>query len=210
MIPSDPLALFLFGLVLGASAGFAPGPHMSVVLLETLRHDAKAGVQVAMAPLITDWPMVFVSVAFYHFVADADPVVGTISLIGGLFLVWLGWKSMTVAPPGPGDVGGPRRSLQKGALVNLLNPNAWIFWFTIGAPIVTIGAQVGITPPVLFFVTFYALLVGIKSGIAYALHGSRRFLGSIGYLWTNSVLGGLLIVFAFIFLRDAMARFGLL
>jgi len=46
------------GLILGLSAGFAPGPLLTLVISETLQHDLKAGVKVALAPIITDLPII--------------------------------------------------------------------------------------------------------------------------------------------------------
>jgi len=46
------------GLILGLSAGFAPGPLLTLVISETLQYDLKAGVKVALAPIITDLPII--------------------------------------------------------------------------------------------------------------------------------------------------------
>lgn len=42
------------GAVLGLSSGLSPGPLLALVISETLRHGVKAGVKVALAPIITD------------------------------------------------------------------------------------------------------------------------------------------------------------
>jgi len=47
--------------VLGVSAGFAPGPLLTLVISETLQHDIKSGVKVALAPIITDLPIIILS-----------------------------------------------------------------------------------------------------------------------------------------------------
>lgn len=46
------------GAILGLSAGIAPGPLLALVISETLRHGMKAGVKVALAPIISDLPIV--------------------------------------------------------------------------------------------------------------------------------------------------------
>ena len=43
------------GTILGLSAGFAPGPLLALVISETLQHDIKSGVKVALAPIIIKW-----------------------------------------------------------------------------------------------------------------------------------------------------------
>ena len=46
------------GLLLGLSGGLAPGPLLTLVASETLRHGARAGISVALAPLLTDAPII--------------------------------------------------------------------------------------------------------------------------------------------------------
>lgn len=49
------------GTLLGLAAGFAPGPLLVLVISETLRHNIKAGIKVSIAPLITDVPIILIS-----------------------------------------------------------------------------------------------------------------------------------------------------
>ena len=49
------------GSILGLSAGFAPGPLLTLVISETLQHDIRAGVKVALAPIVTDLPIIMLT-----------------------------------------------------------------------------------------------------------------------------------------------------
>ena len=49
------------GILLGLAAGFAPGPLLVLVISETMRHGIRAGLKVSIAPLITDVPIILVS-----------------------------------------------------------------------------------------------------------------------------------------------------
>jgi threonine/homoserine/homoserine lactone efflux protein len=51
------------GTLLGLAAGFAPGPLLVLVISETLRHNIKAGIKVSIAPLITDVPIILISLS---------------------------------------------------------------------------------------------------------------------------------------------------
>jgi len=46
------------GIMLGTSAGFAPGPLLTLVISESLQHGVKSGAKVALAPIITDLPII--------------------------------------------------------------------------------------------------------------------------------------------------------
>ena len=49
------------GTLLGLAAGFSPGPLLVLVISETLRHTIKEGIKVSAAPLLTDIPILLVS-----------------------------------------------------------------------------------------------------------------------------------------------------
>ena len=55
-------SFFLIGTLLGLSAGLSPGPLLTLVVSETFRHDFKAGIKVAISPLITDLPIILLTV----------------------------------------------------------------------------------------------------------------------------------------------------
>jgi threonine/homoserine/homoserine lactone efflux protein len=53
---------YLFmGMVLGLSAGLSPGPLLALVISETIGLGIRAGIRVALAPLISDIPVLIVS-----------------------------------------------------------------------------------------------------------------------------------------------------
>jgi threonine/homoserine/homoserine lactone efflux protein len=49
------------GTLLGLAAGFSPGPLTVLVIGETLRHGLRSGLQVAIAPILTDIPVILLS-----------------------------------------------------------------------------------------------------------------------------------------------------
>ena len=77
------------GTMLGLSAGFAPGPLLTLVISETLQHDIKSGVKVALAPIITDLPIIIFTLLILAKLTNFHNILGIISLIGGfLFYLW--------------------------------------------------------------------------------------------------------------------------
>ncbi len=51
----------LLGLTIGFSAGVSPGPLLALVVTTSLRHGRWAGFQVAASPLVTDLPIIILS-----------------------------------------------------------------------------------------------------------------------------------------------------
>jgi len=205
------LVTFLIpGIAFGLSAGLSPGPLLTLVITETLKHGIRAGVRVAIAPLLTDLPIVGVTLLLLSQLSDAKPVLGVISLIGGIFLLYLGVESFTFKGIGA-DISNTRpRSYQKGILANFLNPSPYLFWLSIGGPLMIKAFEQGILPVFSFVAGFYLLLVGSKVVLAVMVGKSRKFLKSGIYVHTVRVLGIVLVGFSCLFLREGLAYLGIL
>ena len=53
--------LFWIGIGLGLAAGISPGPLLTLVISTTLERGFRAGTRIAIAPLITDAPIIVVT-----------------------------------------------------------------------------------------------------------------------------------------------------
>jgi threonine/homoserine/homoserine lactone efflux protein len=183
---------FLLGVTLGLGAGFAPGPLLALVIRATLEGGFAAGARVACAPLVSDLPIVLFAVLL----AAALPAaaLGVLGIAGGLFVLYLGVEALRDIPAPAEEVAGApvSGSVRRGALVNLLNPHPWVFWITVGAPIL---GDAGVAGAVAFLVPFYALLVGGKIALAAALGAGReRLVRGRGYAAALRVAGALMLV----------------
>jgi uncharacterized membrane protein YdcZ (DUF606 family) len=63
---------------------------------------------------------------------------------------------------------------------------------------------VSLLAAVLFFVSFYLLLVGSVVGVAILVEHSKAFLKTKAYLWVMRILGIALLIFAAIFFYDGL------
>lgn len=152
------MVAFSLGLGLGLAAGLSPGPLLAFVLREALRHGPGAGALAALAPLVTDGPVVL---AAWLLAGRLDPTaLWPLGLLGGVYLVAGGLKGLLAPAPPPGQA--PARSLWGAALANLTNPQMYLFWFTVGLPLL---AKLGRSAP-LFLLGFYLTLVGGKAAVA--------------------------------------------
>ena len=198
------------GVVFGLAAGVTPGPLLTLVVTESLRGGVRAGMRVAAAPLLTDGPIVVVSVALLTRVTGTG-VLGGLALVGALLLAYLAWDSLTVAAPEAAAEAGPRVSaLAKGAAVNLLNPHPYLFWLGIGGPTLLGAWQEGAGPAVAFLAGMYGCLVGSKMVVAWGVGKGRRLLQSRGYVYLVRVLGLALAFFAVRFAREGLEHLGAL
>ena len=192
------------GTVLGLSAGFAPGPLLTLVISETLQHDIKSGVKVALAPIITDLPIIILTLFVLSKLSNFHNILGIISLIGGFFVLFMGYESIRVRGVDLNLQGGKTKSLTKGVLANALSPHPYLFWLSVGAPIMTKAMSLRISAPLAFIITFYFFLVGAKIVLAIVIGKSKSFLKGNVYIYTLRFLGLLLCVLAIVLFHDGL------
>ncbi|QWV92302.1 LysE family translocator [Geomonas oryzisoli] len=196
------------GLVLGCSAGFSPGPLLMLVISETLTHGTRSGVRVALSPIITDFPIIAATLLLLMNLSGYHGIIGALSLAGGLFVLYTGYQSLRAKPVQLDLPKEPPKSLRKGVLTNLLSPHPYLFWITVGAPLLTRSLKVGPAAFVAFIASFYLCLIGAKIVLALAVGRSRAFMGSRVYLWIMRLLGALLTFFALLLFREGLKLLG--
>ena len=204
---TSQFSLLFSGIVLGLSSGLSPGPMTALIISETLRHSIKEGVKISFVPLLTDLPIVCIAIFILSRLSDMFLLMGVISILGGAFLVYLGYESISVKGIDIHAESMKPRSVRKGVIVNLLNPNPYLFWFTIGSPLVLKAFRISWFYAFLFIFCFYTFLVGSKALIAIIVGKSSFLLKGNNYIYTIRFLGIILFVFAVIFIKDGLAFF---
>ncbi|GAA2871710.1 hypothetical protein GCM10010517_32010 [Streptosporangium fragile] len=174
----------LLGLSLGAGAGLSPGPLLSLVITASLRGGFPAGLRIACVPVLSDLPLVVLSIVAVG--ALPELLVTVLSVAGGLYVVHLGVatvrESRAAEPPAPGEKApGSAREVARAIVVNMLNPHPWIFWITVGAPISVAAWNAGPAHALAFVAGFYTVMIGAKAALAAAVGLGRHRLGRRGY-----------------------------
>jgi threonine/homoserine/homoserine lactone efflux protein len=197
------------GTILGLSAGFAPGPLLTLVISETLEHGVTAGVRVALAPVVTDLPVIALTMFIMEKMSGAQSLLGVVSLAGALFILVLGIGNLRTRGADPEVSRGTQHSFQKGIVVNALSPHPYLFWLSVGGPATVRAWELNMFAAASFVLSFYFFLVGSKVALAFLAGRSRTFLSGKTYLATMRVLGLILIVLAGFLFRDGLRLLGL-
>jgi threonine/homoserine/homoserine lactone efflux protein len=204
------LHFLTIGTVLGISAGFAPGPLLTLVISETLQHDIKSGVKVALAPIVTDLPIIILTIFILSELSAFHDVLGVISMAGGLFILYMGYQGICTKGVEIHLEGIKPKPFTKGILANALSPHPYLFWFSVGAPTMTKALSQGISAPLAFIISFYLFLVGSKIVLAVLIGKSKSLLCGNGYLFTMRFLGLLLCLLAFVLFHDGLELLGII
>lgn len=167
------------GIVFGLYAAFLPGPMQAFLLSQIIRSGWKRTLPLALIPLASDGP-VMISL-FFLLSQLPDWFTNVLRIIGGVFILYLAWDayktsrkkvdiSVDNAPPNL-----QQTSFLKGVTMNLLNPNVYIFWATIGVPTILTGWQISPWHGISFALGFYATMIPMT--MLWIV-----LLGTVGYL----------------------------
>lgn len=194
------------GSLLGLAAGFSPGPLTVLVIGETLRHGLRSGLQVAIAPILTDIPIILLAMLVLGRLSGWPLALGAVSLAGGAFLLWLGYGSMRAGGVEISSAGEEPHSIRRGITINLLNPNPYVFWVSVGVPTILAALSVSWAHAAAFLGAFFFFIVGSKALLARLVHSSRTFMQGGVYLWIMRLLGVLLMGYGLLLFKDGVAR----
>ncbi len=177
---------------------------LALVLAQTLRHGSREGCKIALTPLITDPPVNLVALALASTLGQIRPLLGIVSIVGALFVLYLAWESLWPARPDIVVLAERPRSWFKGIVTNLLNPHPWLFWLTVGAAILAKAMAQNWMVAAAFLFGFYLLLVGSKAMVALLAGRSRDLLAGRGYRVALRVLAALLALFALLLFWEGL------
>lgn len=183
---------FLSAFSFGLAAGLKPGPLGMIVIQQTLSRGLASGLRASMAPLITDGPIIIAALWFLSQFKSIDMFAAILSLLGGLYLVWLSLKMLRVKDISISNHMGSKNSLSTAVKVNLLNPSPYLFWFTVGGSYIIRGTT---SESIVFVVTAIGTLIASKVAVALLAARFLPALESRGYLLTMKILAATLIGF---------------
>jgi len=202
------LAALASGVLLGLSAGLAPGPLLALVLAQTLRHGPREGCKIALSPLVTDAPIILVALGVAAKLNELQSLLGVVSLAGGTFVLYLAWDSFRTVNPEAGASAERPGSWFKGILTNLLSPHPWLFWLTVGAALLAKALGQSGLAAAAFLAGFYLLLVGSKVAVALLAARWRNLLAGRTYRWVMRGLGAVLALFSLLLFREGLKHLG--
>ncbi len=201
------IAFLIRGMVFGLSAGISPGPLTALVISETLKHKTISGVKVAIAPLITDTPIILLCYFLLRQFSNVPVVLSLISIAGAFYIGWLGVESVQMKEFSIDLKSAREQSLLRGIVTNALSPHPYMFWMTVGATTMMQALNVNSVALLLFLSGFYCCLIGAKITLAILVGLSKTILNSRAFVLVNNILGFVLIFFAILLFYNGIRFF---
>ena len=197
----DIIEFLAMGSFLGLAAGMSPGPLLAVTISETLQHGKWEGIKVAISPLVTDLPIILAVLFVLSHLTNSDFFIGIIAFFGASYLIYSGIESLKIKTDSVELNVEKKNALKKGVIVNFGNPHPYVFWLSIGGPIIYKSFSTHVWATILFIASFYIFLVGSKVVVALIVEKSKYFINSKYYFTIIRILGIAQIVFGLTFIK---------
>lgn len=179
------LVYLLQGAGFGLAAAAQPGPFMAYLISQTLAHGWRRTLPAALAPLISDGPIIALMLLVLTRLPDSFRVA--LYLAGGAFILYLArgayrnWRHYPVVLRSAQDADllsepGARRSVLHAALMNMLGPGPYLFWSLVTGPVLIQGWREGPPNALAFLAGFYGVMVSCLAGII-VVTGTAAHLG---------------------------------
>ena len=157
----------LQGIGYGLISASQPGPFQTYLISQTLTRGWKQTLPAALAPLISDGPIILICVLILSQVPAWLQRI--LYVVGGLFILYLSygtyktWKDFN--PTIPAIESGAQQSILKATLMNIFNPNPYIFWTLVTGPILLKGWRETPVNGIGFLAGFYITLISSLAAI---------------------------------------------
>jgi threonine/homoserine/homoserine lactone efflux protein len=160
-----------------------PGPLTAATIAKGYS-DKHAGAWIAAGHAVIEIPLIAVIAVIYfgsgHFISSPQ-VEKVIYLVGGLMLLYLGFRMFRATRQTPSAVGGlPASALVTGIIITGTNPAFYIWWATVGTTLVTGAAKFGLAGIILFTMVHLPCDLAWSEFLSVGTFESRRW-------WTQKV-----------------------
>lgn len=166
------------GIGYGFSAAVQPGPFQTYVLSQTLHRGWRSTLPMALAPLLSDGPIIALVLLVLSQIPDS--LQRLLYIASGLFILYLArgafitWRDFD--PQAATEAKPNQQNLLKAALMNLISPGPYIFWSLVTGPVLLNGWRESPANGVGFMVGFYAAMIASLGGLI-LLFGTAKQLG---------------------------------
>ena len=165
------------GIGYGFAAAAQPGPFQAYLISQTLSNGWRRTLPAALAPLISDGPIIVLTLVVLSHV----PVwfQRFLYIAGGLFILYLAysafvaWRNFDEA--GVVTHSGSRQSAVRAAMMNALSPGPYLYWSLVTGPILLAGWRKAPVNGIGFLVSFYATIILSLIAIIVVFGTARRF-----------------------------------
>lgn len=187
----------LRGIGFGFAAASQPGPFQTHLISQALTRGWKRTLPAALAPLLSDGPIILLCVLLLSQVPDW--LQRALNFAGGIFILYLAcgaFQSWKKFDPQAAEFSGKgtQQSVLKAAAVNMLSPGPYLFWTLVTGPILLQGWRETPLHGIGFLAGFYAAFISALAAIIFIFGTAAK----LGPKFNRALLGiSFIVLFGF-------------
>lgn len=203
--------VFLTAFWLAFSGAMMPGPMFTVTINETMKRGKIAGPLIVLGHAILELALVVGLIFGLNLIIRNQSVSAGIGIMGGGFLLWMGWDmiksvnsgsvSLNLEAREDGSTLGP---VLAGIVTSLSNPYWTLWWATVGLTFLTMAKKAGLIGVGVFFAGHILADLVWYSAVSYAVARGKKFMSDKVYRGIITVCGGFLVFLAGMFFIEGM------
>lgn len=202
-------AITLAWWLVGFSGAMMPGPISTLAITESARQGFWAGPRLTIGHALAELGMVLALAVGLSTVFQDNRVAGTIGLVGGVVLLWMGFdiaRSAWLGRVSLGAIGATPNGVARlglipaGVILSISNPYWLLWWATVGATNLLVFGRFGAAGLVAFYVGHIMADLGWNSFLAFVVSSGRHLLHDGIYRAILVLCGAFLIALSFYFL----------
>lgn len=205
----DLATLVVSSFVGGLSGALMPGPITAATVAHAVRRGHLAGPLVSLGHGIAEGSLVIGLALGLSQILRLPSVSGTIGVLGGFCLFYMGWGMIRAEAPAELKAGaqvarGGPGPVAAGILLSVSSPYWVLWWATAGAKMLTDGLQYGAIGVAIFYASHFAADLGWLSAIGSAIAAGRGFLTPRVYRGVIATCGVFLLGLGMYFLSSGI------
>lgn len=200
--------------MLSLSGVLTPGPLLTINISESMRRGFITGPLLILGHGILELALIIAIVNGLGTFLKKGPVMGTVAIIGGLVLLWMGWK-MVKETKGvylsfkerPVERSKTLHPVWSGILVSLSNPYWSLWWATVGLGYMMTAMDYGLMGLIVFFIGHISADFLWFSLVSYGVSSGRKVFSDKVYQRITMGCGIFLFLFGIWFLVMGLRYF---
>lgn len=198
---------FLEVILISLSGVMAPGPVTAMTVTKGNK-SPYAGIFVAIGHGLVEIPLIILISFGFGEILKLPSIKGTIGLLGGLFLLKMGWGLLRGAKQVQIDPAKDNRSpLMAGMILSIANPYLLLWWVAIGSILIYRSLTFGILGFIAFIIFHWSCDLFWCSFLSAISFKGGQFFGERLQQVLFTICGAFLLFFSAKFIFDAMRIF---
>ncbi len=204
--------IFITSFIVGLSGALMPGPLLTVTISQSASRGWIVGPLIVLGHAILELSLVIAIVYGMGQVLAQPPVIGTIGIIGGSVLLWMGGsmlkdaRKVTLVMQGNKGLSS-LHPVWAGILTSLSNPYWIVWWATIGLSYIGFSLKYGAPGISLFYAGHILSDFVWYVFVSFLIHYGKRLTNDRAFQAVIAVCGIFLLFFGFYFGYSGIRKF---